>query len=125
MLLQSREEINYTKLIQLTVDKISEKGFENIRAETKSTETPYSLIGKNNDLSFIPDATATKNDQKYYFELGVKEENTSDLVNKWKLLETVAHMKKGKLEIFSPRGHLKFTQQLIKDHHIQATVSKL
>lgn len=125
MLHHSRLEINYSKLIQLTIEKIARQGYENIKAETETTESPLALVGQNNDLNFVPDATATKNDQKHYFEIGIKEENTVDLINKWKLLETVAHMKKGQLQIFTPKGHMKFTLQLLKDNFIKATVSKI
>jgi len=83
------------------------------------------LIGKTNDVNFIPDITATKNDKKGYFEIAKKVKDTSQLVNKWKLLATLAEMKNGDFHIFVPHGHMKFTREILTDYGINAEVVKL
>ena len=48
-----------------------------------------------------------------------------DLINKWKLLDTLSHMKKGNFRIFVPHGQMKFTQELIETHQINADLVKI
>jgi len=125
MLQESRSGTAYEKLLSSAIEIIKQQGYENIRADLDDYESPFQLKGKTNDTNYSPDVTATKNDGKAYFEISTKMDDTNDLINKWKLLETLAHMKNGKFEIFVPHGHMKFTQELIKDHNINAHLRKI
>ncbi|MEQ8582879.1 MAG: hypothetical protein RIC30_11925 [Marinoscillum sp.] len=125
MLQQTRSKTSYEELLSSVIENIKKQGYENIRADLSEYESPYQLIGQTKDVNFTPDVTATKNDGKAYFEISTKVDNPNDLINKWKLLETLATMKRGKFQIFVPHGHMKFTQELVKDYNINAEVRKI
>lgn len=125
MLEQSRQSVQYEKLLGDVIVKVKKQGYSDIRADLEEYETPTEIMGKTNDVNFTPDLTATKDEGKTYFEIAQKIENTRDLVNKWKLLETLAHMKKGTFQIFVPHGQMKFTQELVEAHNIKAKLIKM
>lgn len=125
MLQQTRSKTSYNELLSSVIERVKKQGYDNIKADLGDYESPYQLIGQTKDVNFTPDVTATKNDGKAYFEISTKVDNPNDLINKWKLLETLASMKKGKFQIFVPHGHMKFTQELVRDNNINAQVIKL
>ncbi|MEO9476053.1 MAG: hypothetical protein ABJG41_10975 [Cyclobacteriaceae bacterium] len=125
MLEKSRESVPYAKLLGDVIGKVKKQGFSDIRADLEDYEAPHQITGKTNDVNFTPDLTAVKDESKNYFEIAQKIENTRDLVNKWKLLETLASMKNGTFQIYVPHGQMKFTQELVAAHNIKATLVKL
>lgn len=125
MLQQTRNKTSYEELVSTVIEEIKKQGYDNIRADLSDYEAPHQLVGKTNDVNFTPDVTATKNEGKAYFEISSKTDNPNDLINKWKLLETLAAMKNGIFKIFVPHGHMKFTQELIKNHNIHAELVKI
>ena len=125
MLQQTRSKISYDEVLTNVIEKVKKLGYNNIRADLTDYEAPHQLIGKTNNVNFTPDVTAEKNDGKAYFEIATKMDNPNELINKWKLLETLASMKNGIFQIYVPHGHMKFTQELIKDHNINAELLKI
>lgn len=125
MLQETRSKISYDDVLSNVIEKVKKQGYDDIRADLSDYESPHQIIGKTNNVNFTPDVTATKNEGKAYFEISTKMDNPNDLINKWKLLETLAHMKNGKFQIYVPHGHMKFTQELLKDHNITAELIKL
>ncbi len=125
MLQQTRGKISYDEVLANVIEKVKKQGYDNIRADLSDYESPHPLIGKTNKVDFTPDATATKNEGKAYFEISTKMDNPNELINKWKLLETLAGMKNGTLQIYVPHGHMKFTQELVKENNIQAKIVKI
>lgn len=125
MLQQTRNKTSYNELLSTVIERVKKQGYDNIKADFSDYESPYQLIGQTKEVNFTPDVTATKNNGKAYFEISTKVDNPNDLINKWKLLETLASMKKGIFQIFVPHGHMKFTQELVRDNNINARVVKL
>lgn len=125
MLQKSRASVQYDKLLGDVIVKVKKQGYSDIKADLEDYEAPQEIMGKTNDVNFTPDLTAMKDDGKSYIEIAQKIEHTRDLVNKWKLLETLAHMKKGTFQIFVPHGQMKFTQELIEAHNIKAKLTKI
>ena len=125
MLLESRQSVPYDKLLQDVIGKVKKLGYSDIRADLADYETPPQIIGQLNNIDFTPDVTAIKDDLKTYFEIAQKIPQTRELVNKWKMLETLANMKNGKFQIFVPHGQMKFTQELLEEHRINAKLVKL
>ncbi len=125
MLQQTRSKTSYDELLAIVIESVKKQGYENIKADFGDYEQPYQLIGQTKDVNFTPDVSATKNETKAYFEISTKIDDPNDLINKWKLLETLANMKRGKFQIFVPHGHMKFTQELVKDHQINCEIKKL
>lgn len=125
MLQETRSKFSYDELLSTVIEKIKKQGFENIKAEIGDYEPPYQLIGKTKNVNFTPDATGKKNEGTAYFEIATKMDNPNELINKWKLLETLASMKKGVFQIYVPHGHMKFTQELVDNNNIQAKIIKI
>ncbi|WP_258097190.1 hypothetical protein [Marinoscillum pacificum] len=125
MLQQTRSKISYDEVLANVIEKVRKQGYDNIRADLSDYDSPHQLIGKTNNVNFTPDVTATKNEGKAYFEISTKMDNPNELINKWKLLETLASMKNGTFQIYVPHGHMKFTQELVKDHNIRAEIVKI
>ena len=119
-------EIKQPSMIKAMVKKlVKPKGFETIKANIEGYEAPALLKRKGEDEGFVPDATGTLNGKKSYFELALKTEKTSDLVTKWKLLSNLAQFRGGKLYLVAPKGHVAFTNRLLKDYPIQAKLVKI
>jgi hypothetical protein len=119
-------EIKHPSLIKTMVQKlVRPKGFEIVKANVEGYEPPARLKRKGEDEGFIPDATGTINGKKSYFELALKTEKISDLVTKWKLMSNLAQFRGGKLYLVAPKGHVAFTNRLLKDYPIQAKLVKI
>lgn len=126
MLAESKSSEEYKVLLQRAVEHISSRGFNTIKADLEGYEHPTHYKAQNNkQLNFSPDITAMNERGKYYFEIAKKTESTRELVSKWKLLETMAEMKNGQLNILVPYGQNRFAQELIAQHNINANLIKL
>lgn len=118
---QTKDEV----LINEIADHLSQKGFEDIKADVEGYESPSRLVRQSDDFEFTPDVTANRKGRKYYVELAIKTDATRQLVTKWKLLATLAEMKAGKFQIFVPHGNMKFTRELLSQNEITAEIHKL
>ncbi|UII25479.1 hypothetical protein LVD15_19540 [Fulvivirga maritima] len=126
MLKQNREKTGYQEKLEMAVEKVENLGFDNIRADLPEFDTPAKLVNQNNNDVFIPDITAkSKSGKKAYFELSKKVKDTQKLVNKWKLLSTMATIKEGAFQIFVPHGSMKFTKDLVTKYNIAAELIKI
>lgn len=113
------------ELILEVIQKIvNRKGYQGIKANVEDYETPSRLQRKGEE-AFIPDITGVKAGKKSYFEIAVKSEDIQETITKWKLLSSLARMQSGALYLISPKGHFAFTQKLIRDHDIPATIVRL
>ena len=116
----------YDDTLSKVIKNIERQGYTDIRADIESYEAPARLISRTKDDEYIPDATAVNNyGDKYYFEISRRTKEPNKLVNKWKLLDTVARIKNGALKIFVPHGSMKFTQEIVKKHNIEAELVKI
>ena len=126
MLKTKREEDRYESTLEKMIQTIEKKGFTEIKAEYADLEAPAKLVSQNNKDVYIPDATASNRlGQKGYFEISRKIKETEKLVNKWKVLETLANIKQGVFQIFVPHGSMKFTKELVDKYHINAELVKI
>ncbi|MFA0960469.1 hypothetical protein AB9P05_01555 [Roseivirga sp. BDSF3-8] len=125
MLKELRRE-TYDDTLDKVIKDIESKGFTDIRADYGDYEAPAKLVSQTKNDEYIPDATAVNRyGEKYYFEISRRMKEPEKLVNKWKLLDTVARIKNGELKIFVPHGSMKFTQDIIKQHNIEAELLKI
>lgn len=126
MLPESKHSEEYKELLKRAVNHISSRGFNTIKAELDGYECPTHYISqRDKKVNFCPDITAVNERGKYYFEIAKKTESIRELVSKWKLLETMAEMKNGKLNILVPYGQNRFAQELVAQHNINANLIKL
>lgn len=108
-----------------SVELVEKRGFTNIKSKLEGYENPISFDKKGDKTNYTPDITATSSHGKAYFDIAQKTDDTTSLVSKWKLLSTIAAMKKGKLHIIVPFGQNKFTQEILSQYDIDADVIKL
>jgi len=125
MLKKTRKK-RYESTLKKMIQKIQTKGFTDIRADYEDLEAPAKLVSQSNDDVYVPDATALNRlGRKAYFEISRKIKKTEKLVNKWKVLETLAAVKQGVFQIFVPHGSMKFTKELVTKYHINAEIVKI
>ncbi len=126
MLKEVRDENKYDVVLQKVIENVEKEGFTEIRAAVPDRELPAKLVSQNNDDVFIPDVTAqSKYGGKAYFEIAKKISETTKLVNKWKLLATLAEIKNGIFRIFVPHGSMRFTRELVNRYNINAELIKI
>lgn len=128
MLYTRKNTQEYNALAEKVIHYAEESGFNEIRADFSGYESPAPLTMVNQDLTLTPDFTAKRGDNKFYFELVVKNMEVEDqrqLVSKWKALELIAGMKGGQLRLFVPRGSYKYATELVRRHNIEAKLIKM
>lgn len=125
MLTETRNSDLYIGKLSEVVKILESQGFEKIRADLPDYEDVAPLVRQSDDHAFVPDVTAVKNGGKYYIEVAKRTSDEVKLVGKWKLLSTLASMKKGELKIFVPRGELSFTRRVLAKYNIDATMIKM
>ena len=126
MLKELRDDKKYDDVLNRVLEQVERSGFESIRADYPEMEKPARLVGQTNEDVFIPDVTAvTRTGSKAYFEISRKIDEPRKLVNKWKLLSTLAELKNGVFKIFVPHGAMRFTQELVNRHNIKADLIKI
>lgn len=114
-------------LYEKAVEIILKKGYGNVKANSEDLEleAPTSYLQPNKEDVFTPDLTATYLGRKNYFEISLKTSGVRRLVSKWKLLSSLAKMRHGNFFLLVPRGHVRFTNQLIEEYNIDADLIKL
>ncbi|MHA6248229.1 hypothetical protein ACXYMU_09860 [Pontibacter sp. CAU 1760] len=128
MLYTQKETQEYNKFAAQVIQFAEKSGFEDIKADFDGYTTPASLNMVSKNITLTPDFTAKRGEDKYYFELVVKnpeEDAQRRLISKWKALESIAKMKGGDLRLFVPRGSYKYAHALVQENHIEAKLTKL
>ena len=112
---------NSSEYIEKAIDFVKNKGYSEIKSSHDDFADPTSF-SSDGDKSLSPDITAMKGNSKNYFQIALKNEDETSTVSKWKLFATLAEMKGGKLYLLAPRGHKSFTDKLVKNYGLNATV---
>ncbi len=110
------------------VQWLKSKGYENIRAvSVEDYDDPASLVRQRDNESFTPRFTARKDNRKYYFELAAKKVKAAKdrLISKWTLLSEIAEIRDSEFHVFAPYGTFSFTNRVLKNHDIEASVVKI
>ena len=109
------EKPNHQDLLEQSVQHLSSRGFDNIKADMDGYESPKSYIRRRTGNPATPDITATKNGRKYLFDISLKSEKPTLLKSKWVFLDTLSRMKSNRFRILTFRGHYRFTQNLLSE----------
>ena len=97
-----------------------------IKANFEGYEKPIAFTSKTSDKEIRPDFSfVSKGGARHYTEIVVKQDDSKNLVTRWKLLSTMAKMKNGKLFLLAPRGHKMFAQRIIDDYSINASIQSI
>lgn len=118
------EDVKST-FVERLIEKVRQGGFKKIKATLDEYEDPKSFRNMDSDRLIMPDVTAVKNGRKHYFEVALKSAAVQKVVNKWKLLSKLADAKKGKLHLYTPRGHKSFAHRLVAKYNIKAKIVSL
>lgn len=106
---------------------VKRKGYSDIRAKVDGYELPTRMRRKDDSVECVPDISAKKNGRKSYFEIALKPKKNGlrqRIVSKWKLLQTLAKMRSGKLFLIAPRGNYAFVKRTMDKYNIDAEVVK-
>jgi len=125
MINKTKNSEKKSALIEEAIAQLVESGHHHIKADTPEWESPSRMVNRNSGLEFTPDITAQIHGAKVYAEVAQRTEDERKLVTKWRLLETIAKMKQGNFKVFVPRGHLKFTRDLLTRYDMQPEVVKM
>ena len=109
------DKTNNQDLLEQSVQHLSSRGFDNIKADMEGYESPKSYIRRKTGNPITPDITATKNGRKYLFDISLKSEKPTLLKSKWVFLDTLSRMKSNRFRILTFRGHYRFTQNLLSE----------
>ena len=111
--------------IESVVKWAQSHGFKEIKANIEGFDTPKSYERTQDNQVFTPDVTGTNMFNKHYLEVSLKNDKMMKDISKWKLLSELASMKGGKLYLMAPRGHVRYTRDVISQHNIPAEVVKI
>jgi len=118
MLSETTQSPEYQEIIKTVAEHLEKKGFEQIKADAETFDTPAKMSKQGSEISFTPNLTARKKDgSKYYFEVVSKEQEDQEmLLSKWSMLSAFAELREGKFYLIVPNGKLRFTNRLLKEN---------
>ncbi|QRR00510.1 hypothetical protein [Dyadobacter sandarakinus] len=111
--------------IPLVVKWAKAHGFKDIQANLEGYEVPKSYERSGDNTRFTPDVTGVNMFNRHYLEVSVKTDQLRGSISKWKLLSELAGMKGAKLYLMAPRGHVRFTREVIDQYNIPAEVVRI
>jgi hypothetical protein len=111
--------------IPMVVKWAKAHGFKEIQANLEGYEMPKSYERAADNTKFTPDVTGVNMFNRHYLEVSVKTDQMRAYISKWKLLSELANMKGAKLYLMAPRGHVRFTREIVDQYGIPAEVVKI
>lgn len=118
----SASDVQDNSYLEKAITWAQGKGFKEFKSSHEEHEDPFVFTNKSSNEEVIPQITATKDGRKSYIEVALKSDDVTKTVSKWRLLSTMAGMKGGKLYLLAPRGHKAFTDGIISEYPIDATI---
>lgn len=107
-------QANETLLLK-ALDRALQLGFAEIKCDTEGYERPNAFLSKEREIEIVPDITGIKGGRKHIIELGLKTDDTVSLKSKWLFLKTLSEMRHQPFLIFTTKGHMSFTNKMIKE----------
>ncbi len=108
------------------VDWVSKKASNSFKAQIEGYESTRVFTNKSTGEEIQADFSfETQGGAKSYTDIALKSNSPQKLVTRWKLLSLMASMKRGKLFLLAPKGHKMFTQKLVDNYNINATIYSL
>lgn len=111
------QAINWTKSRGFTNIKSVHDGFDS------PTKFPRTMSGE--DDAMRPTITASSIGGRNYIEIALKTDNVQRQITKWKLFSVMAARKGGKFYLLAPQGHKAYTDQIVKEHNLNAVIKSL
>lgn len=112
------DNLNNKEILKDSITYLEKSGFKNIKAKVVGYDSPRSYHKVGSDISMSPDIEAKRNGITHYFEISLKLDQPQLLKSKLQFLSTITKMKDYRLKVITRRGHLKFTQDILADLHL-------
>ncbi|PSG88687.1 hypothetical protein [Aurantibacter aestuarii] len=119
------QKAEHKDLLEQSINHLEHLGYEKIKADLDGFDSPKSFLKKGSDIVVTPDITAYRRSKKYYFELGIKNDETKLLKSKWRFLDVLSRMKNERFKIITKKGHYSFTNQVLDDLNLEKNLIKL
>lgn len=106
---------------------VKRKGYSDIRSKVEGYDEPSTFRRADGSVMCIPDISASKNGRKSYFEIAIKPKQEAlkqQVISKWKLLQQLATMRRGKFFLVAPHGNFAYTKRVCDKHNIDAIIVK-
>ena len=113
------------KYIDKVITWVEKRKISSIQTTSEGYDDPKIFTNQSTQDQVQADVSFTIDNATHYSEIALKCENTRKLVTRWKLLSTMANVKKGQLHLFAPKGHKIFTKKLVEDNNIDALIHSL
>ena len=104
---------------------VKTKTVDTIKSIHPDYDDPKAFLNSRTKETIQADISFTSPGRKNFTEIALKSDNKQKLVTKWKLLSMMAAGKNGKLFLLAPKGHKMFTQRLVDQYNINATVRSI
>lgn len=113
------------KYLPKVIEWAEKKKIKSLKAISEGYDAPKAFTNQSTQEQVQPDLSFVMDDATHYSDVALKCEDTRRLVTRWKLLSTLATIKKGQLHLFAPKGHKIFTKKLVELHQIDARIHSL
>lgn len=126
MLKSDRSERTYDRTLTDSLSKLKLLGFKEFRMDLPDYPSPTGFLMKGkDDFKVVPDIVADYGGRRSFIEISKKTDNPTQLVSKWKLLSKMAGLKNAFFGIITPKGTIKYTQELIDRYQIEAKLIRI
>lgn len=125
MLNTERVDPRAKKHILNLTHQLGERGFEEIKATVPGYPNPTAFKNAATENRILPDVTAMRDGQKEIIEIAHKTDDPLALARKWHFLSRLAKIRNAIFKVVVPRGHMRFTRDLIARHDLRLEVEKL
>lgn len=125
MVQTDKQQQEKLELIKESIKYLEERGFSNIKAEIDGYESPRGFHEQNSDLVIAPHIVGERAGVKHYFNISLKTENEELLRSKWKFFETITNMRDQRFNVFTKRGHFKFTEEMLDSLNLKKDYIRL
>lgn len=113
------------KYLPKVIEWAQKKKIHSLKAISEGYDAPKLFTNQSTQQQVQPDLSFEIDDATHYSDVALKCDDTRALVTRWKLLSTMANLKKGQLHLFAPKGHKIFTKKLVERHQIDARIHSL
>ncbi|GAB3984518.1 hypothetical protein GCM10028806_59590 [Spirosoma terrae] len=114
--------MNKQVYVQQVADWARIRGYTDILANVDGYAKPKAYGRQQDGESFVPDVTGKQFDQKSYFEVVLKTNDTDYLIAKLKLLYQLATRNGGQLFLMVPKGHSLFAKAIASNSRVPAEI---
>ena len=108
------------------IDWAKRRSSASLKVKRGGYEEPQMFKNKTTNLIFQPDIVfSTQVGVSHFADIAIKGEDPQYLVTRWKLFSMMASLANGKLFLLTPKGHKLFTENLVSQYKINASIQAL